>query len=255
VAARELVRALPNGVLLVSNVSFVAAASGSAKHEPAGKQRRFKMAKGAVAFSCVLLLLYAGYQGRQLARLQARLGAILVVRDQLQQKLEGERRSIGQVLDSGHGTNANTIEALSHNPEAQGLARTLSTELAQFESLYVPGHLPEAESLELRLSKATLANAQARYGDALAMLTAADEQGKKSGAAARIGRWTDVLEIRGDSLYGLHQWRDALERYQQILTLQPNRVAIQARVAACQFQLQISRKNSEESEMDIDQHG
>ena len=237
VVALELVRASPQRALLEFVVSFAAAASGGAKYEQPGKRRRFEIVKGAIACSCVVLLLYFGYQGRQLARLQARLSAVLVVRDQLQQKLEEERRPIGPVLDPGRGTNANAREALSPGPEAQAFVRALSTELAQFEWEYVPGHLPEPESLELRLSKATLANAETRFANALAMLTAADEQGEKAGAAARIGRRTDVLEIRGDSFYGLHQWRDALDRYQQILKLEPNRVTIQARVAECQTEL------------------
>jgi tetratricopeptide (TPR) repeat protein len=231
----EIVRASSVGARLQSVVAFAVTNPGGVKDEHRGERRRSKVVKGGIAVSVVLLLLYLGFHGRRYARLQARLSGVTAIRDQLQQRLEQQPGSIQHDLEGSRGTNANASSALSTDAEVQAIVRALKERIDQFESVYSPGNLPQAESLELRLNKATMANAEGRYADALAVLPDVEEKEKGAGAAGRTSRWTDMLEVRGDAFYGLHQWQNALDRYQQLLMQQPNRLAVLERVAACQY--------------------
>ena len=70
----------------------------SAEHAHLANRSRFKIVKAAIAFSSVLLLMYAGFNGRQHAILQAKLADITVVCDQLQQQLDDDQRPAGSQL-------------------------------------------------------------------------------------------------------------------------------------------------------------
>lgn len=169
------------------------------------------MAKPAVASLIILLLMFAGFRGRQYARLQARLADVTTVRDQLQRKMDGAPKTAEKAVP------------------LTALIAALRTRLGQFEAVYVPNKLPRPEHLELRLSRATLANAEQRYNDALADVTAEDEQTRADTVR--------VLRVRADAFYGLRQWNEALDRYQRFQGLRPDRPVVLARIAACHFAL------------------
>jgi tetratricopeptide (TPR) repeat protein len=113
----------------------------------------------------------------------------------------------------------------------------LKTRLAQFDPAHWPGKFSEDATLEIRLSQATLATAEQRFADALKIITVEDEKAKRASTGAEIDRFVRVLQIRGDSFYGLHEWQNALDRYREMLTLQSNRIAVITRVADCQYAL------------------
>jgi hypothetical protein len=187
--------------------------------EPFAKRQRFQIIKIAVAGVFVLLLMSAGFQGRQHARLQVKLNEITAVRDQL-------RRRLNDLQTNSPGL------PTSSNLQAESLVNALKARLDQFDFDHRPRALSEAEHLELRLSQATLANAEGRFADALTLLTEQDEKTARS--ELRKGRLAPLLQVRGDSFYGLRQWQNALDRYREVLTLKPNHRATLARVAQCQ---------------------
>ena len=189
--------------------------------EPLAKRQRFQIIKVAVASFGVLLLMYAGFQGRQHARLQLKLNEITAVRDQLQRRLNDP-----QISSTGLPSSANAQVA----PLANGLKALLE----QFDLDDNPRQLSEPERLELRLSQATLANAERRFADAVASITDQDEKEARSGSKALRSRFVSILQVRGDSFYGLREWQNALDRYREVLTLKPNRRATIARMAECQ---------------------
>jgi tetratricopeptide (TPR) repeat protein len=162
--------------------------------------------KIAIAFIIGLALMYAGLQGRQHARAQAMLNDIAGVRDQVQRRLDDEQ------------------------PVQTPLVNGLKGGLRQFESVYNPRQLSKTQDLEMRLDKATLANAEQRFSDALIMLTDEDEK-------TQTDHRVRVLQVRADAYYGLREWQKALERYCEMRVLRPNRTATVARIAACQLAL------------------
>jgi hypothetical protein len=186
--------------------------------EQFAKRQRFQIIKVAVACLLVLLLMSAGFRGRQHARLQVKLNEITAVRDQL-------RRHLNDLQTNSPGL------PTSSNLQAESLVNALKARLDQFDFDHRPRELSEAEHLDLRLTQATLANAEGRFADALTLLTEQDE--KTARAEPRKGRLIHILQMRGDSFYGLHQWENALDRYREVLTLKPNHSATMARVAQC----------------------
>jgi len=230
----ETLLAWPYAAPLKFLMSIATAIVAHTKDVKLAKRRRFNLLKVALAVSAVLALMYAGLQGRQHARLQARVQAISLVRDRLQQKLD-EQTSTEQFVGTVHGT---TTEA-SHRPSAdeqiKSLISTLNIRLGQFDSDYGPDRLGEVEGLDVRLSKATLANAERRFAGALTIVTERDQKAQHLGREAQNDRLMSVLQVRGDSFYGLHELQQALDCYQQILILHPDRVATLALVANCEY--------------------
>jgi tetratricopeptide (TPR) repeat protein len=202
------------------------------------RRRRFNAAKLVVALISALLLMAFGWKGRQHARVQARLNEILGLREQLQQQLDNEGRSIVSFALVGTETAERSSQSSQEsNPQVKSLSATLQTTLGQFQSDYRSRALSEIENLEIRLAKATLANAEQRFAEALTVLIDQDAKGESAGAEAQIVRQVRVLQTRGDSFYGLHQMQEALERYRQMLTLQPNHLVAIARAGDCQYAL------------------
>src|ERR1051326_3126414 len=162
----------------------IAAIPGLDKDRRLATRRRLDRAKIGFAFLLALLLLYLGFQGRRHAIREASLSQIALVRDQLQQKLDDEHAAAGSF--GGGGTNA--IDRPSSDPQVADLVSTLQTRLGQFDTDYRQAKLSEIESLEIRLSQATLANAEQRFTDALQLVTGNDEKAKPAPGKAQIGR-------------------------------------------------------------------
>jgi len=204
--------------------------------EQLAKRQRFEILKAASAILFALLLLYSGFQGRKHTRLQARLNEILLVRDQLQQKLDGEQNP-SEHLGAVPRTNTNASQRPLSNPAVTALVSELNTRIGQFDSERRSERLSEAENLGIRLSKATLANAERRFADALMLIPLEDEKEKRTNTARQSSLFALAFKIRGDSFYGLHKWQDALECYQRMLALTPNQAGTMGLIAGCHHAL------------------
>jgi len=201
------------------------------------KRRRITMTKAAIALLFVLALMSIGFRGRQHARLQARLKEISRVGLLIQRKLDDEQTPAEQLVGAARGTTNYASPPASSNNQVEAGVNNLKLGIGRFESDYRPRLFSEVESLDLRLAKATLANAERRFADALMIITDADERAKSVNPQTEKIRLARVEQVRGDSYYGLHQWRDALDHYEQMLILQPDRVVALARAAECQYAL------------------
>jgi tetratricopeptide (TPR) repeat protein len=213
------------GALPEFAVSIVSAGSGQAQSEVLGG--RLKAAGIAIACLLGFLLLYAGQRGKHQVNLQLALNGVISARDRLQQKLEGEKPGAPALLSASTTT----------DPNLGRLAGTLKTQLDQFVSQYGEGRLADDQNLEIRLSRATLANAEGRFTEALSTLTERDEKSRPGPQRVQQLRQAQALLIRGDSFFGLHNWGEALNRFQQVLVLQPKRTLAMARLADCQIAL------------------
>lgn len=162
------------------------------------------------------------------------LAEIDVLRKQIQilyDKLSTERENTNELnkrsaeLAQGIQRVVGNIEALAEagNPEMQRLCSKLDTLLTRFNG---PGDL-----MEIRLAKATLANAQGRYEEPLSLFTAEDELTEEKQTEALIERLIAVLRIRGDALSGLERHEAALECYEKALRYRPNSVCLSIAVA------------------------
>lgn len=167
----------------------------------------------------VLMLLGLGIRGRNESVREAAFREIGAVRDQVQ-------RALNATWVWGGGQTATRPTALAG--ELDGL-------LFRFERNFKGVTLNPAEDFRLRLARATALNAGANYDLALASLTERDEA---SGSPAEAtGRGVDVLEVRADAQLGLHRWKEAAERYRQVLARQPERLSAWLKLTECQSRL------------------
>jgi tetratricopeptide (TPR) repeat protein len=174
--------------------------------------------------------MYYGYRGKQHGALLWRLKEIRAASEELQRKLDDTREP--RLVQA---TAVSSNPPAPTNREVQSALGSLKANLEQFESEYGAGHLSEIESQELRISQGTLANGEQRFREALTMVTAEDEKRTSATRGAQLGDRFRVLLVRGDAFLGLHQWADALARFQQML--QPDRPGILARAADCHYAL------------------
>jgi tetratricopeptide (TPR) repeat protein len=207
----------------MSNAAAMPKSDSPMESSPA-KGRRSRQVTVAFAALAALLLLCLGLQGRRQAILLARIDALDSVRDVLQQKLDEDLIRADPF--------AGGPPPLS--PGAAALATQLTTEIARFERENRAFKMSAPESLEFRMSQATLANADQRFGDAAKLLTSADEASAPANNPTASQRSLRVLRIRGDSLSGLGKWQDALERYRQVLAERPDALATATRAVQCE---------------------
>ena len=210
---------------------------GHIKDAHVAKHRYLKHIKVAVASLLGIIFLSVGFQGRQHARLQAKLHDITDARDQLLHELDEEQMSTDPLVGGVRGTNAHSSPAPSSSPKVTAFAGALKQQLGRFDYEYGSRRLPEIESLDLRLSKAILANAERRFADALVIISSDDEEVTRARKQHQLAYFIRVFDIRGGSFYGLQEWQNALDCYRQVRIEDPNRTTAIARIAACQSAL------------------
>jgi tetratricopeptide (TPR) repeat protein len=180
---------------------------------PAGPRRVFQIIRIGVPFLGLCLLAYLALNGRYQALRQARLDDIILIRSRLLRS-----------LDDG---------AEPSNAEVRALLSSLKARLVQLDSDFASNHRPPDEELEVRLTKAAVANAEQKFSEALSLLKDVDEKGASGGT----NRFMLILQVRGDSFLGLRDCANALTRYRQILAVQPQNLPVLERLAHCHFTL------------------
>ena len=113
-------------------MSTPAVSPGRPKDEAVAKRQRSRIAS-AIACLLALVFMYVGYQGRQHALLQARVGEITFISGQLQQKLEDDR-GLAEPLAGGQGARADPAQPPLSKDEVEALIQTLQMRLGQFAS-------------------------------------------------------------------------------------------------------------------------
>jgi tetratricopeptide (TPR) repeat protein len=194
----------------------------------------------AILASCLTMFALWQNSGRdeaetRLEEKEERLAEILVVRDKLQQKLDEEVRRSSQLAG---GIRFAVISSKADvNPEVKALANALQDLLEQFESDFDASRFSGVEDLSIRISKATLANAERRHRDALSLVRDEDVDKLREATEGTIDREIAGLEIRGDAWYGLREWAKAQTCYERIVQLRPERMLAVYEVGLCAYWL------------------
>jgi tetratricopeptide (TPR) repeat protein len=164
---------------------------------------------------CFLILCLAGIASYVALHVQAsnRLREqIDVLQAQLQNAL-GKDRQLLIVAAEAHGQ-ADVIASYNPGiPKIKELAKRLNDLVREFEAQVGS----ENDDLRIRHAKALIATAQRRYNEALTIVTDEDEEVADDQAIK-------VKLVRADAFFGLHNWREALIRYERILKLRPDRL-------------------------------
>ncbi len=181
---------------------------------------RVEKVKIIVLVAVALTLFFFGFRGRQQVFRDLRIAEVVAVRNQLQQGLEEQQR----LIERPTSTNAAPTPIL-RTAELEATVNSLKALLSKIQN--------EENELEIRLGKATLANAEGRFSDALLLVNEADETGK----AGRGSKETQAasLQIRGDAFYGLRRWDEASSCYRRLLESQPQRIAARQRLGDCLY--------------------
>jgi regulator of sirC expression with transglutaminase-like and TPR domain len=91
----------------------------------------------------------------------------------------------------------------------------------------------------LRLARATAANTQGDYANALELVTEQDAEVSVGRAEGQIQEALNVLGIRADAFYGQNRWPLALTNYSRMLNLRPDNLAALNGVGLCYWQLRL----------------
>ncbi len=184
---------------------------------------RLKAAAYTLAFILFLALLFFGQQGKQRAFAEGILNTIRLNADQLQVALNDEATLTKRIIVLFVGASSEGVV----NPQAQALLPELKGRVQQLEQNFDDASLSEENRESLRVSKATIANAERRFADALALV----------GPEANATEGTRLIEVRADAYLGLRQWSNALTHYKRVFAADTNQLSALARLAECEFSL------------------
>jgi serine/threonine-protein kinase len=219
---------------------------------PVGRAERFWLwcrrspVRAGLAAALLLAVLAGGLLAVNLLREQQRvreldehrarlLREIDASRAALLEKLDEERRRREQQYSDEFWEPDEETEAATPGPEVQAEANRLKGLLGQLKA--EPGAAPEDTDLPLRLAEATVANAEQRFDQTLAIVTGDDLAAERGRTDGQIEREVEINRVRGDAFYGMKKWKEALECYRRILQLQPGSWADRRRVVDCLNQL------------------
>lgn len=177
------------------------------------------------------VLLYLGQEGRKHSRIQARLGELAIVRDQLQQQLDDQSILMGRLMSAYQVIPTEPFPSGSQFSEP---LNRLKVGLGQFEAEYRSTKLTPDEKLELRLHQATVAYAEKRFPEILTLVPEVGQDSASLQTAEQTNRFLRATHIRGDAFFYRHEWQSALAHYQKVLPLQSNHIALLARMTICQ---------------------
>jgi tetratricopeptide (TPR) repeat protein len=226
------------GLALLGFALFVATVIHNCVSKPGSSiQSHPRPTKVAVAFLLTLILFYCGISGRRRAVIEGRLDEIEQIRDLVEQRLEQDQNPAQTLLSRLQGLNADASRLPSQGPQMSGIILALRTPIQKLEADYGLATLTDSESIEIRLSRAVLANAERRFDEALTDVTVQDESNAHANTRADTARSIRALQVRGESFYALGHWPEALDRYGQVLAARPGRLSTLARLADCNFML------------------
>lgn len=140
----------------------------------------------------------------------------------------------------------------SADPERKVAIEGLRALLEEFQARFGNAGLLGTGDLRLRLTRASLANAEERYDATLNMITERDltlEDAAKGPERAFI---IEANELRGDALYASSQWQQARVCYENILDVAPGRWRIRRASANCLYKLDRKIEAGAQYDMVID---
>jgi serine/threonine protein kinase/tetratricopeptide (TPR) repeat protein len=158
-------------------------------------------------------------------------------RVELQGKLDDEKHR-GRQLVLGVSRIADAaLDNGPRDPEIKELAEKLKGLLERFRADFGSEGLSEAEDLRIRLARATVANADRQFAEALQVITDDDARAARAATQAQMEREVRVNAVRGDALFGLRRWEQALTCYERILQLRPDSLGARLMTTDCRLML------------------
>jgi tetratricopeptide (TPR) repeat protein len=157
-------------------------------------------------------------------------------------EIENARVALGKLLSEesfrqsarvGHGKAAGPSDTLpAPKPDTLRSCDRLKLLVDRFEAKFGSDSLSDSENLTLRLSKATIANARRRFEEALAVTTTRGAPADVPGAKRQERRDENTLKVRGDALFGLQKWGEALVYYEKAAAIKQD-FEVWFRIAWC----------------------
>jgi tetratricopeptide (TPR) repeat protein len=160
-----------------------------------------------------------------LRTVEAAVAGIEKSRAELQQKLDQEQQRsaiLARVLQ-GTSESMNTAARYSLDPEVKLQAEKLTQLLDDFDVRFGPQHSAWV-ALSLRLARATVANAEGCYAQALELIPEAETDALLAGAREHAKQAEDALRVRGDAFFNSLNWSLALTNYSRMLGLNADNV-------------------------------
>jgi len=160
--------------------------------------------------------------------------------DALQGKLQDElKKQVGMTVGVAEATGrANAIARSDPSNQAiKSLAEQLKNVLQEFKAQVALKDMSETDDLRIRLADATIANAERRYEAALKLVTEEEAKAAVAAVNAKAELAIAINRIRGDSLYALKRWKEALACYERILEVRPGGAFATLDVGICLFYL------------------
>ena len=164
---------------------------------------------------------------------EAAVAGIEKSRAELQQKLDQEQQCSALLARVLQGISESMSAAARYNsdPEVKLQAEKLTQLLHDFDVRFGPQH-SAGVALSLRLARATVANAEGCYAQALELIPEAETDALLAGAREHAKQAEDALLIRGDAFFISFNWSLALTNYSRMLGLNADNVKALWRVGA-----------------------
>lgn len=183
-----------------------------------GPRRRPKaLAVGAIILVLVLLGFCAyvtwsaidrASDNRMIADLEEKQATLRAAATETQRELQ-DKLNKGHALVAYVDVSANWADMIAReSSEIQPLADKLRKVADDFEKAFEGGVLAPDDERLIRISRATIANAEGRYSDANSLITKTDIEQSTNDLAK-------MLLAKSDALFGLRQWTEALSHYKR----------------------------------------
>jgi len=166
-----------------------------------------------------------------------KLNNIVSVRDQLQKELNREQNRKSSLHGGVKVATDFAEELVSRNSEVKPLATILRNLLMDYEADHERMKASEIEDLQIRLAKATLANAEQRYDETFSLITPKDLSSVKGITEKHIEREVVILSARGNALIGKKIWDEACKCYERINEIRSRDLGARQLLARCYFEL------------------
>ena len=158
-------------------------------------------------------------------------------RTALQSQLDLERQRSSTLVRGVEHTIGRSESVAREDQRLLDIATELRRLLQEFDLGYAQVVLTPEEDLQLRLARATLALADARFDDVLTIVTADDVRLEHGKTDLQISREFEVNRVRSEALIGENRWNDALTGFDRCIELRGDHIPSLMGRASCLYYL------------------
>lgn len=166
--------------------------------------------------------------GRMLRRVDA-------AREALQDEVDNVKRNC---IRLGGGLRKPTIsdkDVAYTNPRLKTLYDRLRFHLDEANAELGDERPEDPAAARLRLAESILTNVEGRYRITLGTMLESDTRPAADAGPAETDMAVAASVVRGDALFGVHKWKQALSYYERVFELRPERLSTRFEIANCHF--------------------